>query len=167
MNVELMDVHGTMIQATFFKEACDKFDPMLIEGGIYLMSGGTVKMANMRFATVKNDFCIVFDKQAEIKQIADDNQIKERGYQFVPLGEILTEDRIRIVDFIGVLVRVDPMMEITLRSGEQKSKRQIHIADEVGMSIDCCVWAEVADRFDNLEEENPVIAIKGCRVVVF
>ena len=59
------------------------------------------------------------------------------------------------------------MMEITLRSGERKEKRQIHIADEVGMSIDCCVWAEVADRFDNLEEENPIIAIKGCRVVVF
>ena len=67
MNIELMDSHGTMIQATFFKDACDKFDPMLIEGGIYLLSGGTVKMANMRFATVKNDFCLVFDKQAVIK----------------------------------------------------------------------------------------------------
>ena len=37
-------------------------------------------MANLRFATVKNDFCLVFDKGAEIKQVSDDNSIKERGY---------------------------------------------------------------------------------------
>ena len=35
------------------------------------------------------------------------------------------------------------------------------------MTIDCCVWAEIAERFDNLEEENPIIAIKGVRVVQF
>lgn len=45
-NIELMDCHGTMIQATFFKDACDKFDPILKEGSIYLCSGGTVKFAN-------------------------------------------------------------------------------------------------------------------------
>ena len=41
-----MDTHGTQIQATFFKDACDKFEPMCKEGCIYLMSGGTVKLAN-------------------------------------------------------------------------------------------------------------------------
>ena len=29
MHVELMDNHGTMIQGTFFKDACEKFDPIL------------------------------------------------------------------------------------------------------------------------------------------
>ena len=80
-------------------------------------------MANMRFATVKNDFCLVFDKGAEIKQVIDDGTIKDRGYFFTPLGEVLTEDRIRIIDFIAVLVRVDPMQEIQLRNGEMKNKR--------------------------------------------
>lgn len=46
MHVELMDSHQTQIQATFFKEACDKFDPMLQEGAMYLMSGGKVQLAN-------------------------------------------------------------------------------------------------------------------------
>ena len=76
MNVELMDIHGTMIQGTFFKDAFDRFDPILREGAIYLMSGGTVKLANQRFATVKNDFCLVFDRQAEIKEVADDDSIR-------------------------------------------------------------------------------------------
>ena len=45
-NIELMDSHGTMIQGTFFKTAADKFDPILKVGNIYLMSAGTVKLAN-------------------------------------------------------------------------------------------------------------------------
>jgi hypothetical protein len=61
-----MDSFGTMIQATFFKDACDKYEPIMKEGGIYLFSNGNVKLANQRFATVKNDFCIVFDKNADI-----------------------------------------------------------------------------------------------------
>lgn len=46
MNVDLMDKHGTQIQATFFKDAVDKFDPIIKDGGIYLFSNGTVKIAN-------------------------------------------------------------------------------------------------------------------------
>lgn len=66
LHVELMDHHGTMIQATFFKDACDKFDPILNEGGMYLMSGGKVQLANQRYSTIKNDFCLVFDRSADI-----------------------------------------------------------------------------------------------------
>ena len=34
MNLELMDCFGTQIQATFFNDAVDKFDPILKEGGV-------------------------------------------------------------------------------------------------------------------------------------
>lgn len=71
-----MDSHGTMIQGTFFKTAADKFDPILKVGNIYLCSGGTVKLANQRFATVRNDFCIVFDNNAEITEVPDDTTIE-------------------------------------------------------------------------------------------
>ena len=58
------------------------------EGCIYLCSGGTVKLANQRFATVKNDFCLVFDKNAEITEVPDDTSIKEKGYNFTTLADI-------------------------------------------------------------------------------
>lgn len=57
-----MDKNGTQIQATFFKDACDKFEPIIQEGKIYLLSNGTVKIANQKFTSIKNDFCLVFDK---------------------------------------------------------------------------------------------------------
>ena len=83
MHVELMDSHSTMIQATFFKDACDRFDPILVEGGMYLMSGGKVQLANQRYSTLKNDFCIVFDKNADIVQVPNDKTIEEKGYNFI------------------------------------------------------------------------------------
>ena len=62
LNIELMDKHGTQIQCTFFKDAVDKFESMIQEGKVYLFSNGTVKIANQRFTSIKNDFCLVFDK---------------------------------------------------------------------------------------------------------
>jgi hypothetical protein len=29
LNIEIMDMHGTQIQATFFNDACEKFEPLL------------------------------------------------------------------------------------------------------------------------------------------
>lgn len=166
-NIELMDCHGTMIQATFFKTAADKFDPVLKEGNIYLCSGGTVKLANQRFATVKNDFCIVFDNNAEITEVADDTTIEQKGYNFVKLDDIQPQQQLKIIDFVGVLVSVGACVDIQTRSGEIKTKRVITIADDSGLTIECCVWAKVAHSFDGIEEADPVIALKGCRITDF
>jgi replication factor A1 len=40
MNIELMDCMGAQIQATFFNDAVDKFDSIIKEGNIYLLSSG-------------------------------------------------------------------------------------------------------------------------------
>ena len=42
---------------------------------MYIMSGGVVKPASARFATIKNEFCIVFDKFTDIKEIDDDGTV--------------------------------------------------------------------------------------------
>jgi len=47
-----------------FKEAVDKFDPVLKNNGVYLFSSGQVKLANQKFSSIKNDFSLVFDTQA-------------------------------------------------------------------------------------------------------
>lgn len=43
---------------------------------MYLFSNGTIKMANQKFTSIKNDFCIVFDRNSEIKEVGDDDNIK-------------------------------------------------------------------------------------------
>jgi hypothetical protein len=49
------------IEATFFNEMADQYS-FLEEGRTYLMNGGTIKLAQKKFSSLSNDFCIVFDK---------------------------------------------------------------------------------------------------------
>ena len=41
-----MDMHGTQIQATFFNDACEKYEAILKQGCVFLFSNGQVKIAN-------------------------------------------------------------------------------------------------------------------------
>ena len=75
MNIDLIDAFGTQIQATFFKDAVDKFDPKLRANQVYTFSGGIVKIANVRFTSIKNDFNLVFDTYSAILECADDENI--------------------------------------------------------------------------------------------
>ena len=74
-----------------------------------MWSNGTVKIANQRFTSIKNDFCLVFDKQGDITEVPDDESIKAKGFSFLNLTEIKALERTRAVDVIGIVCKVDPM----------------------------------------------------------
>jgi replication factor A1 len=66
-SIDLLDEEGTEIRATFFKEAVDKWEPMLQPNGVYYFSGGKMKLANKNFTSVKNDYEITFDDKSVIE----------------------------------------------------------------------------------------------------
>ena len=68
-------MYGTQIEGTFFNDAAEHFDRKIKENKVYLFSNGCVKMANKRFTSIKNDFCIVFEKNAQIIEVEDDLSI--------------------------------------------------------------------------------------------
>lgn len=96
----------------------------------------------------------------------DDGSIQSKGFSFLSLTDIKEMDKPRAVDLIGVVVKVEEMATIMLRSGVAKDKRMVHIADESGMTIQACFWSDMAHSLDNICD-NPVIAIKNIRVVEF
>lgn len=61
MKLELVDQYGTSIEATFFNDAANLFDPKIQQNKVYLFSNGKVNIANKKFTSNKNDFCIVFN----------------------------------------------------------------------------------------------------------
>ena len=77
IKIELVDKFGTQIEGTFFNDSAEKFEPILKENTVYLFSNGVVKMANKKFTSIRNDFCIVFEKYAEIVEVADDGSIAQ------------------------------------------------------------------------------------------
>lgn len=64
LKIGLVDRYGTQIEGTFFNEAAEIFDLRINENKVYLFSNGIVKMANKKFTSIKNDFCIIFEKNA-------------------------------------------------------------------------------------------------------
>jgi replication factor A1 len=75
LKINFIDMYGTKIEAAFFDEAADHFDKKISEGKVYLVSNGTVKMANKKFTSIKNDFCLIFEKNAQIIETEDDGSI--------------------------------------------------------------------------------------------
>jgi len=93
-----------MIQATFFNDSAEKFTEIFREGSVYLLADGQVKMANKRFTSIKNDFCLIFDKMAEIEEVAEDKHINVAGFSFTSLAGIEELVQKCVIDVIGVVL---------------------------------------------------------------
>ena len=55
---------------------------------VYTFSGGQIKLANKRYTSIKNDFCITFDQQTIIEKCANDAHIKSECFTFTKLEAI-------------------------------------------------------------------------------
>ena len=75
MNLDLIDREGTMIQGTMFNETAIAWYDKVLVNKVYVFSGGQIKMANKRFTSIKNDFCLTFDRDCEITECAEDQAI--------------------------------------------------------------------------------------------
>ena len=83
LKIELVDQYGTQIEGTFFNDSAKMFAEILEENKVYLFSNGNVKMANKKFTSVRNDFCITFDQQRSIiEQFTDDGTISKHSFDF-------------------------------------------------------------------------------------
>lgn len=81
----------------------EKYDTMIKENGVYLFSNGTVKIANSKYSSIKNDYCVVFDRSSEIQEVEDDSKIKGKGFCFITLDQINEMEQQRSVDVIAVI----------------------------------------------------------------
>jgi hypothetical protein len=75
---------------------------LLREKHVYLFSNGNVKISNRKYSAIDNDFCIVFDQNAEIVEVKDDETIQSLAFSFVNINRLKTLYGPRTIDFIGV-----------------------------------------------------------------
>lgn len=125
MNVEIIDKFGDQILCTFFNDSVSKYKEFLKVGGCYLFYNGQIKSANKKYTSIKNDYQISFNKETEIKEIEEDDNIKapEEVFAFSTLKEIKSLPNDSRVDFIGVVLTVGDLDEISLKSGRVKPVR--------------------------------------------
>ena len=169
LNVELIDEEGTMIQGTFFQEIADKFFDQVKENAVYLMTGGVVKPASPKFAAIKHEYCIVFDKNTEITEIDDDGSVTmekcKNAFNFMPIDKIAEMNPQESVDVIGIVYMVGPAGTVQLKNGEYKMRRNILICDQTNLTICVCFWGEKTSTMDY--SGHPIVAIKNAKVSDF
>eukprot|EP00349_Pseudokeronopsis_sp_Brazil_P004562 CAMPEP_0202970298 /NCGR_PEP_ID=MMETSP1396-20130829/16270_1 /ASSEMBLY_ACC=CAM_ASM_000872 /TAXON_ID= /ORGANISM="Pseudokeronopsis sp., Strain Brazil" /LENGTH=188 /DNA_ID=CAMNT_0049698709 /DNA_START=518 /DNA_END=1086 /DNA_ORIENTATION=+ len=116
LNIELVDYFGGQIQATFFNEQAVQFNDKLQENKVYIFSNGQIKIANKKFTSINNDYCINFDKNAKIEESPDDASIQEVAFNFVSIDEINDIEQSKSIDTIGVITQVFEPTDIVVRS---------------------------------------------------
>ena len=147
LNIELIDGKGDQIQGTFFNDLADKYDDILIENKIYLISNGTVKIANQKYSSIKNDYCINFDRSSEIQEIEDDTKIQLQGFSFVGIEQINELEQMKTVDATGVIIQVGGVSSFQPKNGNPaKDKRTLTLADESGLIINLTLWGKNANK---------------------
>ncbi|KAJ1606938.1 Rf-A (OB fold protein) [Cryptosporidium canis] len=165
---EICDADGREIRATCFTKAVDKFYDMLREGEVYSFSRGDVKEANTRFNTTGHEFEIIFNEDADIQSLPQDDRIPKKTFNFVPISEIKGYSKGKSLDLLGVLLRAGPITTITVKStGADTQKRDLTIIDKSGHSIDLTLWSERTQLDEGLISQNPVVAIKNAIVEEF
>lgn len=168
LNVELMDQAGTQITATFFNDIAERWDAVLREGAVYAFAGGSVKIANTKYTSIKNDYCIVFDRDSVIEELPEDRGIQAQGFSFVSIEDINDFEQQRTVDAVGVITNVGGVSSFQPKAYDggaprpPKDKRSLQLADETGLQIQVTLWGQNATRLPFAE--GHVLAIKGAKV---
>jgi len=164
-SVELLDSSGTDVKCTFFKEAVDKFNPILEEGHVYTFSGGRLKVANMQYNTCKSQFEITFDQNAEIHlDNSGADEIRE-VYEFVKIAEIENTEPNGYVDILCVVKHVgEPASLVSKKSGKELLKCELMVEDDSGAEIRLTMWGDTAKTAQDKFAGNPIVAFKRARV---
>jgi len=162
-SVDLLDEHGTEIRATFFRDAVDKFHPLVEPEGVYYFSNGKLKIANKKFTSIKNDYEVTFDDRAHIERAQDAGAIAKQHFDFVPIARLATVAPDTTVDIIGLVKEIGEVVSITTKAGREVEKRDLTLVDDSMASIALTLWGEKAKQPSDTFE-NAIIALKGAKL---
>lgn len=124
-------------------------------------------MANKKFTSIKNDFCIVFEKTAQIHEVEDDGSIALRAFEFCDIKSIQdVQQKMQTLDICGIIAEVSENEMVNLRKGSQKVRKYVTLIDDSYCAISLTLWASMCDRITQADI-NKVVAVKSCRVSEF
>ena len=115
---------------------------MLKVSKYYMFTAGQIKQT-------KGQLQIIFDRNSEIKEVEDDEDIVAQGFCFSTIDEVNDFEQMRTVDMIGIVHSVNPIQSILIKSSNaNKDRRYIAIVDEGGSLIQVSLWGKNARDYD-------------------
>mmetsp|Transcript_73887 Transcript_73887/g.211912 ORF Transcript_73887/g.211912 Transcript_73887/m.211912 type:complete len:609 (+) Transcript_73887:88-1914(+) len=166
-NIQLLDESGSEISASFFGPVAEMYFPKIEQGKCYPLTGGSVRIANRQYNRCNHRYEIVFDRNAQVEEVADIAMIETVKYTFTDLHALQNKTMPFSADICGVITSVKPVVSFTSKDGKDLTKREITVADDTSTSIIIALWGERAKQEDKIFEGNPVICLKGVLVREF
>lgn len=160
-NFEIAD-KTNQVKCVAFSETVDIFYPLIELNKIFTISRGMIKMANKKFSSGKFDYEIQLEKNTEIQQIDDDDELPQYLFNFIKIKDLSIGPS--MVDVVGVIKEVYPPSTIVVKStGRDLTKRDLIIVDATG-NCRLTLWGPKAE-----EEYLPdgIIALKSVKVGEF
>jgi len=166
-SVDLVDESGE-IRATGFNNVVDKYYDMLEQGKVYYFTKGSLKTANKKYTSLKNDYEMSLNDDTLIEPCLEECDLPSVQYNFMPIKDIEQVNKDSIIDIIGVVKLASEVSQITTKAtNKQVSKRDITIVDQSKAAIRATLWGQDAENFSEYASRFPVLAIKGAKVSDF
>ena len=159
--LEFIDDEGTQIAATLFATGVDKYQSILEPMKCYLVSNGTVRMANKKFTSIKNSYSLTLDGLSTIEEVPDDSGISHSCYNFTSISKISTLPNGTMIDVIGVAQFVGEVTQYTKQDGTQTVRRILRLCDDSDHEIEITIWGSLGE---NKYEVHEILAFKSVRV---
>ena len=99
-------------------------------------------MANKKFTSVRNDFCVTFDMRSIIELSTDDGTISRHSFDFTEISQLKEVYQKKILDVVGIVIQVEEKESIKLKSGDSKYRKFFEIVDDSMTSIGVSCWGE-------------------------
>jgi len=166
-SVDMLDVMGGEIRATFFNQAAEKYFDVLEKGKCFTLTKGTIKVANKQYNNCNHRYELTFDKEAVVEPAAEDAEIKTVQFNFVTLKALGARTLPTTVDICGVITSFLPTQTVNTKEGVALTKREITVVDDTATSVSVTLWGDRANRPESDFQGNPTVVMKGVNVKEF
>uniref|UniRef100_UPI00358F2191 replication protein A 70 kDa DNA-binding subunit-like n=1 Tax=Myxine glutinosa TaxID=7769 RepID=UPI00358F2191 len=163
-SMDLTDEEGE-IRATAFTDECDKFHSLMELNKVYFISKATLKAANKRYSSLKNDYEMTFNSVTTVVPCEgpEADGLPGVSFAFTPISDLATKNKDTIIDVLGVCSSVEELSKVMIKSSNRETtKRGIQLVDQSNTSVKLTIWGADAEAFDG--SGFPVLAIKRARV---
>ncbi|XP_057446990.1 uncharacterized protein LOC130738836 [Lotus japonicus] len=154
MELVLMDAKGDRIHGTVQRTHVYKFNPLLVEGRVYMLSHFSVGDSALDFRTTTHAHRIIFGFDSVVQTLTDD-PITKSPYSFVSVSDLMFNhpDQTLLVDVIGIL---------TGQSGEQEFEKNHQVRKRItieiekeGVKVECAFFGSyVQELFSTLSSRD-------------
>ena len=132
---------------TYFNIHETHFHPSIDIGKVYTISKGIIKLATKNINHLKNDLEINLGSTTTIESsLQDEHSIANHNFILNPIKELSTLTNNSIVDIIGVVISINPLVTIIRKNGMETHKRTLQIRARVKLYYEVHIMGVLCNK---------------------